>query len=156
MLQMIAVDIFSSHLYFLVSHHCIRIHYSNIVMSAMRLKSPASRLFANRLSKHKGPVTRKMFPFDDGVVTVRVLGLTWLQVTIKRTGLNPVSLIALGNKSPADNKISITGWLKGNMGKVHFRKDKINPITKLPTTQHFFQRYIQMNLESKQIVLSSD
>ena len=66
---------------------------------------------------------------------------------MKRTRLNnPVSLNVLGiKKTPVGSRISITGWLKGNlnmthMGNFYFREDKRNPMTMLPTMQQFFSR----------------
>ena len=51
-------------------------HYSDIIMSAMASRSPASRLFTQpliqaQIKKHfpyKGPITRQMFPFDDVIM----------------------------------------------------------------------------------------
>ena len=66
-------------------------HYNDVIMSAMTSKSPASRPFVQAQTKeknqssaslalvrginrwpvnspHKGPVTRKMFPFDDVIM----------------------------------------------------------------------------------------
>ena len=64
---------------------------------------------------------------------------------MKRTRRNkPMSLIVLGNnKTPVGSKISVIGWLKGNlnmahMGNFYFREGKRNPMTMLPPTYHFF------------------
>ena len=53
-------------------------------------------------------------------------------------------LIVLGNKkTPVGSNISITGCLKGNLNMIHmgnfyFREGERNPMTMLPTMQHFF------------------
>ena len=64
---------------------------------------------------------------------------------MKRTRRNkPMSLIVLGNnKTPVGSKISVIGWLKGNLNMTHtgtfyFREGKRNPMTMLPPTYHFF------------------
>ena len=69
---------------------------------------------------------------------------------MKRSRLNnPMSLIVLGyKKTPVGSKISVIGWLKGNlnmthMGNFYFREGKRNPMTMLPTTQHFFQDIVK-------------
>ena len=74
----------------------LREHYSDVIMSAMASKTPASRLFAQPFvqvqikenikvprhwplwgestgdhSPNKGPVTRKIFPFDDVIMNPR-------------------------------------------------------------------------------------
>ena len=54
-------------------------------------------------------------------------------------------VIVLGNKkTPVGSKISVIGWLKGNlnmthMGNFYFKEGKRNPMTMLPTTQHFLR-----------------
>ena len=54
-----------------------------------------------------------------------------------------MSPIVLENKrTPVGSKVSITGWLKGNlnmthMGNFYSSEGKINPMTMLPTMQHF-------------------
>ena len=82
---------------------CVYKHYSDVIMSAMRLKSPASRLFAepfvqaqikenikalrhwplwgestgDRWIPHqKAPVSRKMFPFDDFIISTAWVGVS--------------------------------------------------------------------------------
>ena len=60
-----------------------------------------------------------------------------------------MTLIVLGNKkTPVGSKIYVVGWLKGNlnmthMGNFYFREGKRNPMTILPTTQHFFQGVVK-------------
>ena len=55
-----------------------------------------------------------------------------------------MSLIVLENKrTPVGSKVSITGWLKGNlnmthMGNFYSSEGKMNPMTMLPTIQQFF------------------
>ena len=93
---------------------------------------------------------------------------------MKRTRrTKPMSLIVLGNnKTPVGSKISVIGWLKGNlnmthmgnsrdpaarcwphgrprvrsgnhMGNFYFREGKRNPMTILPPTHHFFQDVVK-------------
>ena len=64
---------------------------------------------------------------------------------MKRTRLiNRMSLIVLGSKKTSvGSKISVIGWLKGNlnithMGNFYFRQGKRNPMTMLPPTPLFF------------------
>ena len=60
-------------------HHEAEIHCSDVIMSAMHLKSPTSRRFAQafvqvhikeniKALRQKGSVTQKMFPFDDVIM----------------------------------------------------------------------------------------
>ena len=69
---------------------------------------------------------------------------------MKSTRLNNhMSLIVLGSKKTSvGSKISVIGWLKGNlnlthMGNFYFREGKRNPMTMLPPTQHFFQDVVK-------------
>ena len=65
---------------------------------------------------------------------------------MKRTRLHiHMNLIVLGSKKTyVGSKISVIGWLKGNLNMIHmgnfyFREGKRNPMTMLPPTQHFFK-----------------
>ena len=72
---------------------------------------------------------------------------------MKRTRRNkPMSLIVLGNnKTPVGSKISVIGWLKGNlnmthMGNFYFREGKRNPITMLPPRTIFFKMLLSHDI----------
>ena len=58
-------------------------------------------------SPHKGPVTRKMFPFDDVIMCYGLGGrhqaITWVNVDLSSVMLRDIHLTSMWQRAPASN-----------------------------------------------------
>ena len=107
----------------------ILVHYNDVIMSAMASQITASRLFIQPFiqaqmkekiklrvtgrspvnSPHKGPVTRKMFPFDDVIMKIWIVRLVW-----KGSHSRLLNLDCAFNPTPASEHrwlVKAPGWI---------------------------------------------
>ena len=145
------------------------LHYSDVIMSAMRLKSPASRLFVQPFfsgadqrkhqsstplafvwgihrwlldSPHKGPVTRKMFPFDDVIMLhSQYHSCWWLNDTMSYSFLfyftrNLISVIA-------NCLYSTNLWIKAGMTYYLLGSKLWNSVTIESQFKYFLSRMFE-------------